>query len=74
MIFGKPPDHLIKVATLIKDFWKLWVHRHFFCGSVVFFANRIVRAASSGDKVQVPWQALHFVRRGENWHEASILR
>ena len=25
MIFGKPPDHLIKVATLIKDFWKLWV-------------------------------------------------
>ena len=26
MIFGKPPDHLIKVATLIKDFWKLWVN------------------------------------------------
>ena len=24
MISGKPPDHLIKVATLIKDFWKLW--------------------------------------------------
>ena len=24
MIFGKPPDHLIKVATLIKDFWRLW--------------------------------------------------
>ena len=24
MIFSKPPDHLIKVATLIKDFWKLW--------------------------------------------------
>ena len=28
----------------------------------VFFANHIVRAASSGDKVQVPWQAWHFVR------------
>ena len=28
----------------------------------VFFANRIVRAASSGDNVQVPWQAWHFVR------------
>ena len=28
------------------------------CG--VIFANRIVRAASSGDKVQIPWQALHF--------------
>ena len=27
----------------------------------VFFANRIVRAASSGDKVQIPWQAWHFV-------------
>jgi len=25
MIFGKPPDHLIKVATLIEDFWRLWV-------------------------------------------------
>jgi len=30
------------------------------------FANRIVRAASSGDKVQIPWQALHFVRCDEN--------
>ena len=27
----------------------------------VFFANRIGRAASSGDKVQIPWQARHFV-------------
>ena len=25
-----------------------------------FFANRIGRAASSGDRVQIPWQALHF--------------
>ena len=33
----------------------------------VFFANRIGRAASSGDKVQIPWQAWHFVRCGENW-------
>ena len=32
----------------------------------VFFANRIVRAASSGDKVQIPWQAWHFVRCDEN--------
>ena len=30
------------------------------------FANRIVRAASSGDKVQIPWQAWHFVRCDEN--------
>ena len=28
----------------------------------VFFANRIGRAASSGDKVQIPWQTWHFVR------------
>ena len=32
----------------------------------VFFANRIVRAASSGDKVQIPSQAWHFVRCDEN--------
>ena len=32
----------------------------------VFFVNRIGRAASSGDKVQIPWQAWHFVRCGEN--------
>ena len=44
----------------------------------VLFANRIVRAASSGDKVQVPWQAWHFVRCDEKlteaWRETSILR
>ena len=32
----------------------------------VFFANRIGRAASSGDKVQIPWQAWHFVPCAEN--------
>ena len=32
----------------------------------VFFANRIGRAASRGDKVQIPWQAWHFVRCAEN--------
>ena len=35
--------------------------------STLDVANRIVRAASSGDKVQIPWQALHFVRCDENW-------
>ena len=44
----------------------------------VLFANRIVRAASSGDKVQVPWQAWHFVRCDEKltdaWRETSIWR
>ena len=34
------------------------------CG--VFFANRIGMAASSGDKVQIPWQAWHFVTCAEN--------
>ena len=32
----------------------------------LFCANRIVRAASSGDKVQIPWQAWRFVRGDEN--------
>ena len=31
----------------------------------VFFADGIVRAVSSGDKVQIPWQAWHFVRCDE---------
>ena len=35
----------------------------------VFFANRIGRAALSGDKVQIPWQAWHFVRCTENWRK-----
>ena len=35
----------------------------------VFLANRIVRAASSGDKVQIPLQAWHFVRCDENWRK-----
>ena len=32
----------------------------------VFFVNRIGRAASSGDKVQILWQAWHFVTCTEN--------
>ena len=44
----------------------------------VFFANGIGRAASSGDKVQVPWQTWHFVTYAEKLtdasHETSILR
>ena len=37
----------------------------------VFFANRIVRAASSGDKIQIPSRAWHFVWCAENLREAS---
>ena len=35
----------------------------------VFFVNRIGRAASSGDKVQIPWQAWYFVTCTENWRK-----
>ena len=35
----------------------------------VLLANRIVRAASSGNTVQIPWQAWHFVRCAENWRK-----
>ena len=52
------------------------VHRHFAWQAQHFrrvvlrvFANRIGRAASSGDKVQIPWQAWHFVRCAENWRK-----
>ena len=33
----------------------------------VFFANRDVRAVSSGDYVQIPWQGWHLVTCDENW-------
>ena len=53
------------------------VHRHFSwqaqhfrrVSCCVFFVNRIGRAASSGDKVQIPWQALHFLTCAENWRK-----
>ena len=32
----------------------------------VFFANRIGRVASSGDKVQIPWQSWHFAQCAQN--------
>ena len=35
----------------------------------VFFVNRIGGAASSGDKVQIPWQAWHFLTCAENWRK-----
>ena len=38
----------------------------YFC---VFFVNRIGRAASSGDKMQIPWQAWHFLTCAENWRK-----
>ena len=44
-----------------------WQGQHF--RRCVFFANRIVRAAWSGDNVQIPWQAWHFVICAENWRK-----
>ena len=48
-------------------------HRHFVQNAQHFrrvvlraFSNRYVRAASSGDKVQIPWQAWSFARCAEN--------
>ena len=32
----------------------------------VFFANRNVKAATSGANVQIPWQAWHFMRCAAN--------
>ena len=44
----------------------VWQAQHFRGVVLRVFANRICRAASSGDNVQIPWQALHFVRCAEN--------
>ena len=43
-----------------------WQAQHFRRVVLLFFANPIGSAASSGDKVQIPWQAWHFVRCAEN--------
>ena len=38
----------------------------------VFSANRIVSAAKSGDKVQIPWLAWHLVTGDEKSTEATL--
>ena len=43
-----------------------WQAQYFRRVMLRFFANRIARAALSGDKVQIPWHAWHFVRCDEN--------
>ena len=43
-----------------------WQAQHLDVSCCVFFVNRIGRAASSGDKVQIPWQAWHFLTCVEN--------
>ena len=40
--------------------------RSTFMPCCMFFANRIVSAAQSGDKVEIPWQAWHFVTCDEH--------
>ena len=47
------------------------LHRHFAWQAcrVACFPNRIVRAASSGDNVQIPLQAWLFVTCAENWRK-----
>ena len=43
-----------------------WQAQHFRRVASRIFTNRIVRAASSGDTVQIAWQAWQFVRCAEN--------
>ena len=44
--------------------WQVWQFRRVVLRA--FFANRSVRAARSGDNVQIPWQEWHFVTCDEN--------
>ena len=68
-------------ATFSEDAFQFsWQAQHFGCVHLHFagqaqhfrrvvlraFANRIARAASSDNKVQILWQAWHFVRCDEN--------
>ena len=54
---------VLRDSAQVRHFGDL--HRHLACQALsccVFVANRIVRAASSGDNVQIPWQAWDIVR------------
>ena len=66
--FATFPEDALQFSWQAQHFGR--VHRHFAWQAqhVVLrvFANRIGRAASSGDKVQIPWQVWHFVRCDEN--------
>ena len=46
-------------------FMLAWQAQHFRRVVLRVFANRIGRAAAIGDKVQISWQAWHFVRCDE---------
>ena len=48
------------VAESCRAYGKSCTRRDFCC---VFCKNRIVTAARSGDQVQIPWQAWHYVTR-----------
>ena len=72
-----------KVGSLQNQRWKtyvLGVRPPWYCkgnckgdtldvSCCVLFANRIGRAPSSGNRVQIPWQAWHFVRCDANWRK-----
>ena len=51
-----------------------WQAQHFRRVASRIFTNRIVRAASSGDTVQIAWQAWQFVRCAENWRRPRTKR
>ena len=44
------------------------------CRVLRAFANRIVGAVPSSDKVQIPWPAWHFMRCDENFEVLSKTR
>ena len=54
------------VAESCCAYWKSCKRCHF-CR--VFCKNRIGMAARSGDRVQIPWQAWHFVTCDEIWRK-----
>ena len=58
------PCQAMRFQNLHRHFaWKAQHFRHVVLR--FFLANRIVRAASSGDSVQVAWQAWNFVTCAE---------
>ena len=59
-VFSWPVEHFGRIHRHFT-----WQAQHFRRVALRVFANLNVRAVSSGDQVQIPWQAWHFVRCDE---------
>ena len=70
--FATFSEHALHFSWQAQHFGRVHLHfswqaQHFRRVVLLVFANCIGRAARSGDKVQIAWQAWHFMRCDEVW-------